>query len=364
MVVALAVWSIALEGGEEKPVELPTHVQITNISFGENLADKTGRTVVKLTYSLPHTSDDDDEDEDEDEGALSRITTVLCALTPGKIEQSSVNLTLDPESQPTFQATGKNTVYLTGNYIEQSPENDLSPFGSEIGTDDEDDFDLRDVSSDVEMHPDELADVDSDASRFEEVKDEEPKKTQKRPRESDVADASTKSDKKSKKLKAEDGKAISVDTDKKKEGGEKEGAKEEGGKKEKKKDKKEKKKAANAEGESTVLNKQTIAGGVIVEDAKIGSGPMAKKGNTVQMRYIGKLTDGKEFDKNTKGKPFTFHLGKGQVIKGWDEGIVGMQVGGERKLTIPANMAYGKKGHSGIPANATLVFEVKLLEIK
>jgi hypothetical protein len=77
--------SIALEGGEEKPVELPTHVQITNISFGENLADKTGRTVVKLTYSLPHTSDDDDEDEDEDEGALSRITTVLCALTPGKV---------------------------------------------------------------------------------------------------------------------------------------------------------------------------------------------------------------------------------------------------------------------------------------
>lgn len=108
MVVALAVWqvmtrffyvlavkysyrSIELEGGKEKPVELPTHVQITNISFGENLADPTGRTVVKLTYSLPHTSDDDDEDdEDENEGALSRITTVLCALTPGKVIQYTV----------------------------------------------------------------------------------------------------------------------------------------------------------------------------------------------------------------------------------------------------------------------------------
>jgi len=178
MVVALAIWSIALEGGEEKPVELPTHVQITNISFGENLADPTGRTVVKLTYSLPQPSDDDDDDDD-DEGSLARITTVLCALTPGKIEQSSVNLTLDPESQPTFQATGKNTVYLTGNYIEQSPENDLSPFGSEIGSvsSDEDGYDLREVSSDVEMHPDDLADVDSDASRFEEVIEEEPKKT-------------------------------------------------------------------------------------------------------------------------------------------------------------------------------------------
>jgi len=364
--VALAVWSIALEGGEEKPVELPTHVQITNISFGENLADATGRTVVKLTYSLPHTSDDDDDDDDEDEGVLSRITTVLCALTPGKIEQSSVNLTLDPESQPTFQATGKNTVYLTGNYIEQSPENDLSPFGSEMGSvdSDEDGYDLREVSSDVEMHPDDLADVDSDASRFEEVNDEEPKKPQKRPRESDAADVPTKSEKKSKKLKAEDGKPVAAETDKKKESGEKEEAKEEGAKKEKKKDKKEKKKADNAEGEKPSLAKQTTAGGVIIDDFKIGTGPMAKKGNTVKMRYIGKLTDGKEFDKNTKGKPYTFHLGKGEVIKGWDEGIAGMQVGGERKLTIPANMAYGKKGQSGIPPNSTLIFEVKLLEIK
>ena len=68
-------------------MELPTHVQITNISFGEDLADTAGRTVVKLTYSLPHTSDDDDDDDDEDEGTLSRITTVLCALTPGKVIQ-------------------------------------------------------------------------------------------------------------------------------------------------------------------------------------------------------------------------------------------------------------------------------------
>lgn len=141
-------------------------------------------------------------------------------------------------------------------------------------------------------------------SRFEEVKDEEPKKPQKRPRESDATDAPTKSDKKSKKLKAEDGKAIAAETEKKKEAGEKEGVKEEGGKKEKKKDKKEKKKVDNAEGEkSTPAKKTTTPGGVIIEDAKIGTGPMAKKGNTVQMRYIGKLTDGKEFDKNIKGKP-------------------------------------------------------------
>lgn len=241
-------------------------------------------------------------------------------------------------------------------FIEQIPENDLSPFGSELGSveSDEDGYDLREVSSDVEMHPDDLADVDSDArwvlisllpsnrlptqkkkknSRFEEVKDEEPKKPQKRPRESDAADVPTKSEKKSKKLKAGDGKPVAAETDEKKESGEKEEAKEEGAKKEKKKDKKEKKKAANAQGDKPTLDKQTTAGGVIIEDFKIGTGPMAKKGNTVQMRYIGKLTDGKEFDKNIKGKPvcrcwsssqwssltlfqFTFHLGKGEVIKG------------------------------------------------
>jgi FK506-binding nuclear protein len=77
--------SITLEGGEEKQVELPAHVQITNISFGEDLADATGRTVVKLTYSVPHSSEDDDDEDEED--LLPRLTTVLCALTPGKVSQ-------------------------------------------------------------------------------------------------------------------------------------------------------------------------------------------------------------------------------------------------------------------------------------
>ena len=67
---------------------------------------------------------------------------------------------------------------------------------------------------------------------------------------------------------------------------------------------------------------------------------------------------------NKKGKPFTFKLGKGEVIKGWDVGVLGMAIGGERRLTIPANMAYGNKALDGIPANSTLIFDIKLLEIK
>jgi len=111
------------------------------------------------------------------------------------------------------------------------------------------------------------------------------------------------------------------------------------------------------------LGVKTIKG-VKIDDKKLGDGPACKKGDRVGMRYIGKLTDGKVFDSNKKGKPFSFKLGVGEVIQGWDIGVAGMSVGGERRLTIPANLAYGSKSMPGIPANSTLVFDIKLLEIK
>lgn len=122
----------------------------------------------------------------------------------------------------------------------------------------------------------------------------------------------------------------------------------------KKEDKKEEKKA---DGPRKV-------NGVTIDDKTVGTGAQAKPGQKVNMRYVGKLTNGKVFDSNTKGKPFTFTLGKGEVIKGWDIGIQGMQQGGERRITIPAELAYGKKALPGIPANSTLCFDVKLLGIK
>ncbi|KAL2044978.1 hypothetical protein N7G274_002753 [Stereocaulon virgatum] len=103
--------------------------------------------------------------------------------------------------------------------------------------------------------------------------------------------------------------------------------------------------------------------GVKIDDKKLGSGPAAKKGNKVGMRYIGKLKDGKVFDANKKGKPFTFTVGSGDVIKGWDIGVTGMSVGGERRIVIPAELAYGKKQMPGIPANSELTFDLKVLKI-
>ncbi len=101
------------------------------------------------------------------------------------------------------------------------------------------------------------------------------------------------------------------------------------------------------------------------EDVVVGTGPEAKAGDTVRMHYRGTLTNGKEFDKNEgSDKPFEFVLGKGNVIKGWDEGVPGMRAGGKRKLRIPWQLAYGEKGSSDkIPPKASLNFDVELVEI-
>jgi len=107
--------------------------------------------------------------------------------------------------------------------------------------------------------------------------------------------------------------------------------------------------------------KRTLKGGLMVEDLKPGNGPEAKKGKLIGMYYDGKLKSNmKRFDATLNGKPFKFRLGAGEVIKGWDAGIEGMKVGGKRRLTVPAHMAYGKQGAPPeIPPNATLVFDVE-----
>ncbi len=109
----------------------------------------------------------------------------------------------------------------------------------------------------------------------------------------------------------------------------------------------------------------TTSSGLQYEDLEIGEGPQAEVGNTVQVHYTGWLTDGTKFDSSVdRNQPFEFSLGAGRVIKGWDEGVAGMQVGGKRKLTIPPDLGYGARGAGGvIPPDATLIFDVELLKI-
>jgi peptidylprolyl isomerase len=106
--------------------------------------------------------------------------------------------------------------------------------------------------------------------------------------------------------------------------------------------------------------------GLSYKDEKVGEGPTPQKGQTVIVHYTGRLLDGTKFDSSVdRGTPFSFHIGKGEVIPGWDEGVGTMKVGGKRQLTIPANLAYGERGAGGtIPPNATLVFDVELLGVE
>ena len=101
-------------------------------------------------------------------------------------------------------------------------------------------------------------------------------------------------------------------------------------------------------------------------DQEVGTGDVAVAGKTASVHYTGWLENGKKFDSSVdRGQPFSFPLGAGRVIKGWDEGVQGMKVGGKRKLTIPSDLGYGSRGASGvIPPNATLIFDVELLGVR
>jgi FKBP-type peptidyl-prolyl cis-trans isomerase FkpA len=118
--------------------------------------------------------------------------------------------------------------------------------------------------------------------------------------------------------------------------------------------------------ETNVMPSTTTASGLQIEELVVGSGNAATAGQKVSVHYTGWLTNGTKFDSSKdRGEPFIFPLGKGHVIRGWDEGVAGMKVGGKRKLTIPPALGYGARGAGGvIPPNATLVFDVELLDVR
>lgn len=120
------------------------------------------------------------------------------------------------------------------------------------------------------------------------------------------------------------------------------------------------------EGTAVEENEVTTDSGLKYVDYVVGEGASPKKGDMVVVHYTGTLTDGTKFDSSVdRGQPFQFQIGVGQVIKGWDEGVMSMKVGGKRKLIIPPDLGYGARGAGGvIPPNATLLFDVELLDIK
>jgi FKBP-type peptidyl-prolyl cis-trans isomerase FkpA len=114
------------------------------------------------------------------------------------------------------------------------------------------------------------------------------------------------------------------------------------------------------------MSSTTTSSGLIIDEILLGEGDEAQAGSMVRVHYTGWLTNGAKFDSSLdRNEPFDFPLGRGHVIRGWDEGVAGMKVGGKRKLTIPPELGYGPRGAGGvIPPNATLVFEVELLAVR
>ncbi|QRV79330.1 FKBP-type peptidyl-prolyl cis-trans isomerase [Ceratobasidium sp. AG-Ba] len=391
MTIAVAIWSQDLEPNKRNVYKVENDIRITGASLPAQLKDNSGRTVVEVKIKIPEEYDLEEIPTDEKTGEeVPMHRFVLVALTPGKVEQQPLDLVLPEGEEIEFIVTGKNPIHLYGNFITQGDGGDEDSDED----DDDDEFGLE-LPSDLEEEDDE--DEEDHSARFEEIIEASPAPTKavKRAREDeDMADLSVasgpdtstmskKEKKRAKKLKNEAGKAAPAPTtttttvvantttvtqpETKKDGEKKDGQKaaekkdgqKTGEKKEGKKDGEKKKKSCYQS------EPRTLAGGLIIEDTKVGTGPVAKAGKKIGMRYIGRLKNGKIFDSNTKGKPFFFKLGAGDVIKGWDEGIVGMSVGGERVLTIPAAKAYGKRGAPpDIPPNAELTFEVKLVEIK
>ncbi|GAA5973825.1 hypothetical protein JCM11641_003177 [Rhodosporidiobolus odoratus] len=368
--LVLGLWSVVLEPGKTLTQTTTPAIQITNISYGAEVKGNA-RSAVLLSYPEFEQGDEDEEDESEEEAdadddspiklpKLITKETCLAVLKPNGTEQVSINVNLVEDVEVVeFSVTGENSVHLVGHYIRQE-DFDQEPYSDEEEYDSEDDseFDDEEMSGLIAGSDDES--MEDGADRIQELLEEKPKASKKR---AAIEDASTADDsivsaadlaglsknqkkKLAKKQKGETGEAVAP------------AAVAETKKADAPTPQKEEKKA-EAPKKAAGSKTQVLAGGLEVTDAKEGTGPAAKSGSKVGMRYIGKLDNGKVFDSNTKGAPLNFNLGRGQVIKGWDLGVAGMKVGGERKLRIPAALAYGKQKLPGIPANSVLNFDVK-----
>ncbi|KAI1266782.1 hypothetical protein F5Y18DRAFT_380372 [Xylariaceae sp. FL1019] len=338
-------------------------------------AETNGTKKASKKGKEPATSSDDDDDESEDsDDEVEEL--VICTLDTERNYQQPLDIVIGPEEQVFFVVKGTHAIHLTGNYVVDT--DDVSD-----SEDDEDDYDLAGMNG--------IDDYDSDGSEADELDDiEDPRVTEVDSEEEEKAPKITKGKNKRLADEAESlddlmAKSAAVEETKLSKKQQKKLKNNKGEPVAQEEPKAEATKEAPAKGDKKVQFAKNleqgptgsaaaekgaaavgvkVVQGVTVDDRKIGTGRVVKKGNKVEVRYIGKLTNGKVFDSNKKGKPFSFSAGSGEVIKGWDIGVQGMSVGGERRLTIPAHLAYGSKGVPGIPGNSTLVFDIKLLGIK
>jgi len=315
-------------------------------------------------------SEESDEESDEDSDEDSEEDT-----SPPKTKKPAVpDKKVKPEKKPEKPAEAKKEEKAEEDSDEDDSDDDDSDDEEAVidfkklmqaassDDDDDDDVDME------EMDDEEEEESDDDSSEEEESP---PKKAKKTPPVTPNAESSKgKKDKKTpeakKEVKKEKVKAAPEPVKSGKKRKEIDSPQVNGVETSSKKNKKNKKDKEKVEDSPQVKTpKRSIKGGIVVEDLKVGTGPEAPSGKYVNVYYSGKLkSNSKVFDANTSGKGFKFRLGGGEVIKGWDLGVVGMKVGGKRRLTVPYKMAYGEKGCAPeIPPKADLVFDVELKNV-
>ncbi|KAK6466010.1 hypothetical protein DFJ63DRAFT_311087 [Scheffersomyces coipomensis] len=333
--------------------------------------------------------DDEDEEDDEEEDGVSEF--IVCTLSPKVQFQQTIDITINPDEEVYFVVTGSYPIHLSGNYVEHPADEDDEDEDDYYEDDDEDDeynltpdedelidgeeYDLEDLENeeDVVAKIEELIGKDLKNGKkrsIEEVEEDEEEE------DDDEEESEPKKSKKEKSVQftkeleqGPTGSSLTEKKETKKERKQRQKAEKAAAAAAEKKEsaapvEAESKKAESKKDESKKYPTKTLLGGVVTEDRKVGKGTTAKGGNKVGIRYIGKLKNGKVFDKNTNGKPFSFNLGKGECIKGFDLGVAGMAIGGERRVVIPAKMGYGSQALPGIPANSELTFDIKLVSLK
>jgi len=305
-------WSAVVVPGEDYSVEPPLDLVLTRVVLASD-ATSTDRTV--LTVSTP---------EDDP------ITIAHLALN--RKEQTNVNLVFSSEEEVTFSVQGKNRVHLSGYY--ELPENFNEDFDSEdegLESDEEGEH----VHGEDCLHEEPAAAAPANNKRKSQAVETPVETTQqkKAKKEAPKKEATPEKPKAATKAAATPAKTPETKT----------------------------KPAEKKTPDTSAVTK--LPNGLIIEELALGNGPVTQSGKKVGVKYAGFLKNGTKFD-SSLDKPFTFKFGAGQVIQGWDLGLKGMKVGGKRKLTIPAKLAYGKQGTGPIPPNADLIFNVELCSVK
>lgn len=338
----LATKTLRLQPGEIVPAveDSPYVVHFTMAALDVTGAEKSDKPSTLKMIRIPEDDEDEELAEEEDDEPV-----VLLTLSSKTHYQQALDLYVSPTEGVCFQVVGSQPIHLTGNIVDHPITQELL---EEMDGDDEDEDSQS--GSDDQMDEDELDEI----PELENVEDDSESESQ----------SEEESEDEIQEIDDDEDEDEEEDTLPEPEVSDKKRAKQQSEAEGKKKVKFSASLEKGPEATESKYPTKKLDGNVVIEDRKPGDGPSARKGSRVSMRYVGKLANGKVFDRNTSGKPFTFGLGRGEVIKGWDIGIAGMKAGGERRIIIPAAMAYGKQALPGIPSNSELRFDVKCLSVK